>query len=255
MQIEDSWRGKLLRRWHFHARYCQARARWSTLRRLEPILQKHFRIYDEKGRNDWISHVQVRLRAWPGSEDRELRISWPGDRSLLHLRFLPWREQECRANWNSPITVRVFKKGKDGGKPVVVRYMSFFVKDRLIYIAQLQGVRRIEMPPGLRDWAERMLRACIEFAREQNFRGVRVAQAESQYSYHHPYVHAWLSADERTKDADRVRERMRTHLDGSARALGWPLEGEWFKWDNPDYRHAERPTSAPSPSPVRRIRQ
>ena len=80
----------------------------------------------------------------------------------------------------------------------------------------------------------------MEFAQQENFRGVSVAVAQSQYSFHHPYVHPLLSAEERTREVERIRERMQTHLDGSARALGWPLEGEWFKWDNPNYRQDTR---------------
>jgi hypothetical protein len=237
MQIANTWPSKWLRRWHFHVRYYRARARWRTLRRLEPILEKYFTSHDGNGRNDWISHVTVKLRALPGLEDRVLRIPWPpGDRSLLCLRPLPWREEGCAANWSSPVAILVFKKGKDGGKPVAVRYMSLFVQDDVIHVAQLQGMRKIEMPPGLKDWAERMLHACTEFAQQEDFRGVNVALAEAQYSYHHPYVHSWLSADERAREADRIRERMQTHLNGSARALGWPLEGQWFRWNNPSYR-------------------
>jgi hypothetical protein len=250
-QLENSWRGKWLRRWHFHARYYRACTQWSTLRRLEPILEKHFKGHDG---SDWISHVKVRLRAFPGWEDRELQIPWPGNRSLLQLRFLPWREQGCWANWNSPITVLVFKKGKDGGKPIAVRYMSLFVQDDAIHVAQLQGMRKIEMPPGLKDWAERMLGGCVEFAQMENFRGVRVALAQSQYSFHHPYVHPWLSADERMREADRIRERMETHLDGSARALSWPLEGEWFKWNNPNYRRNPGRTRDGEPRSAPRVR-
>jgi hypothetical protein len=237
-QTQKSWPGKWLRRWHFHVRYYRAKTMWRTLRRLEPILKQHFESHDGNYSNEWVSHVAVRLRALPGREDREFSIPWPGDRSLLHLRVLPWREQGCPAMWNSPITVLVFKRGKDGGKPVAVRCMSFFVQDDVLHIAQLQGMRKIEMPPGLKDWTERMLRACVEFAEKENFRGVRVALAQSQYSFHHPYVFPWLSPDERAREAERIRERMQTHLDGSARALGWPLEGEWFRWENPNYRAA-----------------
>ena len=236
LQIEDSWPGTWLRRRQFYVRYFRARREWSTLRRLEPIVTKHFKGHEEDSKNDWISHVTVRLRALPGPEDREFQIRWPGDRSLLNLRFLPWREQGCQALWNSPITALVFKKGKDGGKPVSVRYMSLFVEDNTIHIAQLQGIPKIEMPPGLKDWEARMLRACMEFAQEENFRGVSLALAESLYSFHHPYLYPLLAKDERRREAERIRERMKTHHNGSARALGWPLEGTWFKWNNPNYR-------------------
>jgi hypothetical protein len=236
LEIENSWPGKWLRRWQFYVRYCRARARWSTLRRLEPILEKHFKSHQVIGKNPWISHVAVRLRLLPGFEDREFLIRWWGDRFLLRLRFFPWREEGCQAVWSSPVTILVFKKGKDGGKSVPVRYMSLFVEDDMIRVAHMQGVSKIEMPPGLKDWAERMLRACVEFAQEENFRGVSVASAQSQYSFHHPYVHPWYTAEERVRETNRIRERMKTHHDGAGRALGWSLEGAWFKWNNPNYR-------------------
>jgi hypothetical protein len=238
--IENSWLGTWFRRRQFYVRYYRARTRWSTLQRLEPMLNKHFKSHKENDKNDWIAGVTVRLRALSGWEDREFLIRWPGDKFLLRLRFFPWREQECRANWSSPVTVLVFKKGKDGGRPVAVRFMSLFVEDDMIHVAQLQGIYKIEMPPGLKDWAERMLRACMEFAQEENFRGVSVALPQSQFSFHHPYVHPWLTADERRREADRIRERMQTHHGGSARALGWPLEGAWFRWNNPNYRPRQR---------------
>jgi hypothetical protein len=170
-------------------------------------------------------------------------------RSVSAALALFLREEGCRANWSSPVIVLVFKKGKDGGKPVPVRYMSFFVEDDMICVAQLQGIAKIEMPPGLKDWAERMLRACMEFAQEENFRGVSVASAQSQYSFHHPYVHPWYTTDERGRETDRIRERMQAHHNGSARALGWPLEGAWFKWNNPNYRASGGNLDAPNRTP------
>jgi hypothetical protein len=94
-QIENSWRGKWFRRRAFYIRYYRARRSWSTLRRLEPILKEHFKIQEKNDKNDWIAGVIVRLRAWPGKEDREFLISWPGNRFLLRLRLFPWREQGC----------------------------------------------------------------------------------------------------------------------------------------------------------------
>lgn len=247
LQIENSWRGTWLRRRQFYIRYYRARTRWSTLRRLE------FKSHKENDKSDWIAGVTVRLRALPGWEDRECLIRWPGDRFLLRLRFFPWREQGCRANWSSPVTVLVFKKGKDGDKPVAVRFMSLFIEDDMIHVTQLQGMSKIEMPPGLKDWAERMLRACMQFAQEENLRGVSVALARSQFSFHHPYVHAWLSPDVRQREADRIRDRMQAHHDGTARALGLVLDEAWFKWNNPHYRSplAGPISTPPAPRPTR----
>jgi hypothetical protein len=96
-----------------------ARARSDTIRRLEPLLEHFFE-------HEWVAGVSVRLRFFPGAEDRELRIPWPGNKFLLRLRLLPWREQECPARWGAPITVTVSKKSQEGA-PKTVRFMSLFI--------------------------------------------------------------------------------------------------------------------------------
>jgi hypothetical protein len=178
----------------------------------------------------------VRLRFLPAKEERELRIPWPGDRYLLRLRWMPWREEGGAANWGAPIAVSVYKKGKDGGKPVTVRYMSFFIKDDLVHIAQLQGVMLIEMPKGLRDWAERFVKATVEFAKQENLRGVCVQRAESMYSYHNPTIRWFLPPEVRERETKRIRENMEIHHNETATDLGFVPGEDWFEWQNPDYK-------------------
>ena len=66
----------------------------------------------------------MRLRFLHGKEDREICIRWSGGKYLFRFRWLPWREEGSTANWSDPVTVTVFKKGKDGGPRETVRYMS-----------------------------------------------------------------------------------------------------------------------------------
>ena len=181
------------------------------------------------------SQVRVRLRFLPGFEERELRIPWHGNKYLLRLRLLPWREQGCPAHWGAPITVSVSKKSQEGA-PKTVRYMSLFIRGDVIHIVQLQGVSSIEMPKGLRDWAERCVRACMEFARRENFRAVRLARSESLYSYHNPSIHWYLTPKERALATQQIRARMEKHHDGTARSLGFTSETDWFSWENSNFR-------------------
>jgi hypothetical protein len=222
------------------------------VKRFGPILQRSFQ-------HEWLAGTAVRLRFLPGKEQRQVQIGWPGDKYLLRLRYLPWREEFSLANWSDPITATVFKKGKEGGKPETVRYMSMFLSDNVLNITQLQGVPLIEMPKGLRDWAERFVKAAMEYAQQENFRGVKVARADSLYSYHHPYIRQFMSAEVQERDLKRIRSNIELHHNQTAIALGFREEEDWFEWTNPAFSAVgknEAPVPAvqmepePRPEPV-----
>jgi hypothetical protein len=126
--------------------------------------------------------------------------------------------------------------------------MSLYIEDDAICIVQLQGVAFIEMPKGLRDWAERFVMGCMEFARQENFRSVRLAKAEHLYSYHHPFVFPWLSPQERERAVKRIHESMKSHHDETAVIPGFSSGKDWFTWDNPDFSLSKdaRPSQIPS---------
>jgi hypothetical protein len=228
LQIENSILGKILRRWIFLYRFMLARTQSDAIRRLESLLGEFFE-------HEWIERVRVRLRFLPGAEERELRIPWPGNKYLLQLRLLPWREQGCPAHWGAPIAVTVSKKSHEGPSKTV-RYMSLFIRDDVIHIVQLQGISSVEMPKGLRDWAERCVRACMEFARKENFRAVRLARSESLYSYHNPAIPWYFPPKERARATQQIRARIEKHHDATARSLGFTPETDWFRWENSDFR-------------------
>jgi len=234
LHVENSLPGKIVRRWSFFVRYLRARAHFDVVRRFQPILDRSFQ-------HEWLAGTAVKLRFLPGKEQREVQISWPGDKYLLRFRYLPWREEFSLANWGAPITATVFKKGKDGGRPETVRYMSMFIKDNIIHIAQLQGIPLIEMPKGLRDWAERFVKATMEFAQQENFRGIWIARAESLYSYHHPYIRRFLSPEVQERDLKRIRSNIEIHHNQTAIDLGLHPAEDWFEWTNPAYK----PVGAP----------
>jgi hypothetical protein len=205
-----------------------ARAHSHTIQRLEPLLEQFFK-------HEWVADVRVNLRFLPGAEDRELKVPWAGNKYLLRLRLLPWRKQACPAHWNAPVTVTV-SKANPGDTPKTVRYMSLFIRGDALHIVQLQGVPLIEMPKGLRDWAERFMRACMEFARQENFRAVKLARPDSLYSYHNPSIPRCLAPEECMRATAKIRAGFEKHHDSTARTLGFSHETDWFVWENPDFR-------------------
>jgi hypothetical protein len=114
--------------------------------------------------------------------------------------------------------------------------MSLFLRGDVIHIVQLQGVPLIEMPKGLRDWAERFVRGCMEFARRENFRAVRLARADSLYSYYNPSIRWYFTPKERAQALKKIREGLEKHHDETARTLNFTPETDWFIWENPDFR-------------------
>ena len=210
--IDDSLQGKILRRWLFLYRFVQARRRIGAINRLGPILEKFFD-------DEWIAGVSVALRFLPGAEDREIRVQWTKTKHLLRLRWLPWRKQGCTAHWDAPVTVAITKKSR-GEEPKTVRYMSFFLQGDRIYIVQLQGAPSIHTPKGLTDWAERFVKGCMEFARQENFRVVNLARANSLYSYHNPETLPSLTPTDRELALKSIRASFEKHYDETGRNLG-----------------------------------
>jgi hypothetical protein len=228
--IEDSFQGKILRRWTFLHRFLMAKARSDAVRRLEPILEQYFD-------DEWIAGVTVAFRFLPGAEDRELRVPWQKNKDLLRLRLLPWRKQGCSAHWDAPVTVTIAKKSRDE-EPKTVRYMSLFLRNNRIYIVQLQGIPSIHTPKNLTDWAERLVKGCMEFARQENFHTVNLARADSLYSYHNPDIRRDLAPREREQALKSLRSSFEKHYDETGRNLGFVAGTAWFSWENPDF-HAQ----------------
>ena len=92
------------------------------------------------------------------------------------------------------------------------------------------------MPKGLRDWSERCVRACMEFARQENFRAVKLAHPNSLYSYHNPYTRWYFTPKERAEALKKIRAGFEKHHSENAQTLGFTPETDWFRWENPDFR-------------------
>ena len=131
-------------------------------------------------------------------------------------------------HWDAPVTVSVFRKRR--GKERQALCMSLYVRSGILYIAQLQGVPRTDMPEELRPWPKMFIEACRKFARQEGLREVRVAKASTLNSFLNPYGRAMTEA--RKKAVPRIRRDMELIYDKNALDLGLVPDGDWFKWQN-----------------------
>jgi hypothetical protein len=79
-----------------------------------------------------------------------------------------------------------------------------------------------------------LIEACQEFARRRGFKAVKVAKADSLFSYHNPSINPMLLADGRDRAVERIRRDMSLLYDANAQALGFASVGDWFEWINPE---------------------
>ncbi len=100
---------------------------------------------------------------------------------------------------------------------------------------QLQGAPSIHTPKSLSDWAERFVKVCMEFARQENFRMVSLARANSLYSYHNPETRGSLTPTERELALKSIRASFEKHYDETGRNLGFVSGAYWLSWKNPDF--------------------
>ena len=133
--------------------------------------------------------------------------------------------------WDAPIGVLVLKKRKGKRKPAFG--MSLYIAKDTICVQQLQGYSWIDHPGK---WSASFVKACMEFARQENFRAVQVPMARTLYSYRHPYLRApsFLPLD-RERELQKIRTKMESLYDAAALELGFVATGDWYQWNNPYY--------------------
>jgi hypothetical protein len=131
--------------------------------------------------------------------------------------------------WDAPINVLVLKKRKGKRKPAFG--MSLYIDKNSICVQQLQGYSWVDLPDK---WSASFIKACVEFARQENLRAVRVPMAHSLYSYRHPYLHAPSSLPlDRANELQEIRTKMESLYDAAALELGFVAIGDWYQWNNP----------------------
>jgi hypothetical protein len=206
LEIDVSPLGTVYRRTYFLVQYVFARIQLQTIRKLQPIIKKTFE-------HPWVAEVELKVRPWHGRK----------------ARF--WRNREVSSmHWDAPITISVFRNKK--GKKRHALCMSLYVIKDNIYIKQLQGVSHTDAPSELREWAKMFIQACQEFTQQQAFKAVRVAKADSLYSYHNPGINVGLLPHSRERAIKQIRQNMKLLYDANALQLRFVADGDWFKWTN-----------------------
>jgi hypothetical protein len=199
------------RRLAFLFHYFLARAKSKSINRLLPIIEKSFS-------HSWVTRVELNVRFWPGGETTLHRL-WRSFKSLPKKDFM---------HWDAPVTISVFRRRR--GKERQALCMSLYIRSGILYIAQLQGVPRTDMPAELRPWPKMLIEACKKFASEERLKEVRVAKANTLISYLNPYGSALTEA--RKMAVPRIRRDMELIYDKNALELGLVPDGNWFKWQN-----------------------
>lgn len=129
---------KLLRRWRFYARYLTAQVRSRQIQRFLPILVEAFN-------HPWVAEVELKIRVRPGNETTAGRL-WRMYKSLPAQSM----------HWDAPITVTVFRERR--GKKRQALCMSFYITRGALYIAQIQGIWKTDVPKELRAWPKILLK-------------------------------------------------------------------------------------------------
>ena len=205
LPVDRSLKARFQRRLKFFLQYLRAIVGAKKIKRLLPVVEAHFA-------HVWVADVQLQLRFLAGQE-----------------------KQEHSTHWDAPITVTIFRKKKVLPRPALC--MSVSLQGNSLYVRQLQGVPRIDIPKDLRNWSERFVKACKVFAGQENFREVRVPKASSLYSYRSPSLRQQnLTEEVRRQTLSRIREKIRLHYDQTAIAEGFVCDGDWFVWKNPNFR-------------------
>jgi Domain of unknown function (DUF4118) len=195
----------------FH--YLLAMAGAKSIKKLLPIIEKSFD-------NPWVTRVELGFRFSPG---------WETKPNLLWRLFKMPPENDL-THWDAPVTVSVFRKRRGRERPALC--MSLYVRSKVLYIAQLQGVAGTDVPAELRPWPKIFIEACKKFACQQGLREVRVAKASTLDSFRFPYGGSKTLTEDLKQAIPRIRRNMELLYDRNALQAGLVPDGNWFKWQN-----------------------
>lgn len=212
-EVDRSVAARLRRRILFFGRYLVARAQVRRIERLLLVLEESFR-------HPWVTRIEVKIQPRPGRGTRwavrHIGPSGSSERGLVH--------------WDAPVTVCVFRKKRCAERPALC--MSLYLSNRAVHVVQLQGVPQTDPPRGVRLWPVKFIEACRDFAIEERLDEVKVAKAETLYSYRNPTVNSELPKAAREETVQRIRRTMELLYDANALSAGFAPDGDWFKWTN-----------------------
>ena len=210
-KVDRSLAGRLCRRTLFFVRYSMAQMQSRTVGKLLPIVEDSFD-------HPWVSRIEFRIRSRPGNGalSSDLRSNQVLPAGLVH--------------WDAPVTICVFRRRRGKDRPALC--MSLYVNGGTVNIVQLQGVLHTDPPKEIRLWPRTFIESCRTFVRQEHLKAVKVAKADSLYSYRNPYVNPELPLEAREEAVQRIRKSIELIYDVNALALGFIPDGDWFKWEN-----------------------
>jgi hypothetical protein len=202
------------RRLAFLLHYLLARANAKSVYRLLPIIEKSFH-------GPWVTRVELNIRFWPGGETT-LHRWWRSFKSLPRSDFM---------HWDAPVTVSIFRRRRGHERQALC--LSLYIRSGILYIGQLQGVSRTDIPEEFRPWPKMFIEACKKFACREGLREVRVPKARTLVSFRYPYGRDKSLTEGLKKAVLRIRRDMELIYDSNALQLGLVPDNDWFKWHNP----------------------
>lgn len=208
---------KVIRHSRFFVRYLWARCHRKCLDGLMAAIEGRFS--DSKG---WIVERRLELRKAVG----------------------PLRTKDD-IHWDAPIVVLIIYRDEKGN-PKEACGMSFYIENNSLCVEQLQGGKSVTFPRRYKVWPQLFLKSCIAFAQTANFDQVRLAKAETLYTYRWPELgpNGIARSEEAIEDH---RKRMKLRYDETARICGFRSEDNWLVWNNPARRYYPNSFTASAP--------
>lgn len=127
--------------------------------------------------------------------------------------------------WETPLGYALWHRNR----PAVA--MGIEIKNGMLCVRQLQGVRGTQLPKELRNWPELFVRAVMKFATDSGLKGVRVYRAHmSNFFWMPDFGYDVLTQEQYKERLDAHRNRMRARYDGTARKMGFRMNKNWGEW-------------------------
>jgi hypothetical protein len=196
------------------ARWAMRFSKWYRLSlKHERAIAKLLPIVERCFEHKWVASVELRLRPFAG---RDTVLGEKVPERPMHL--------------DAPVTVMVLRKSK--GRKRQAFCMSFYVWGNIIYVVQLQGVRGQDVPVELRSWPAFFVKSLQQLACNEKFEEICVAKARTLGSYRYPDAKG-TARETIEQVVARIHKNMRSHYDGTARALGFIERRRWWVWRTP----------------------
>ncbi len=130
--------------------------------------------------------------------------------------------------WEAPIVFLVqLNDGTSLGLAVEFR-------GSVLCVRQMQGTKGADIPREINHWPLIFMRACIDFAKQNNLREVRLYRADQSGFYWHPVAIPYENGEQWSVAVANLQRRMRQRYDGTAYNLRMIMTRRYGFWTNPN---------------------